>query len=167
MSCSFNSNKSNVSSAAAIGTYSNLQRYNSGCGLNFNGAGIAAPANASVRSGFYIVPNYGAISYNALTAKEDSCASSSGYFGIETAYGPNSGQQCNTQYIQSGCGEGGQLGNSRWKCGEGDNVKKCIKADDNKQVDPGNPDVYERRWMGNPAECQKVCFDAPHRKKMI
>ena len=164
-SCAFNSNKSNVSSAAAIGTYSNLQRYNSGCGLSFNGAGIAAPANASVRSGFYMVPNYGSITYDALTAKENSCSSGTGYFGIETAYGPNSGAQCATEYIQSGCGEGGQLGNSRWKCGEGNNFQKCIKTQDHKQDDPNSEYVYDRRWTGNPMECQQACKVAPHNKR--
>lgn len=167
MSCAFNSNKSNVSPAASIGTYSNLKNYNSGCGLNFNGFGISAPANASVRSGFYMVPNYGPPTYDALTSKEGSCSNGVGYFGIEDAYGFNSGQPCNQQYIQSGCGQGGQLGQVGWKCGDKKNTRgTCVNADD---IDPAHPvdnetaGIYDKRWVGSPTACNQACGAVPRK----
>ena len=53
--------------------------------------------------GHYVVPNYSAIGYNALT-HGGATPSCSGYFNIASAYGANAGN-CNTQYMNSSCNQ--------------------------------------------------------------
>ena len=162
-SCSFNYNKSNVSAAASSGSYSNLRTYNSTCGLNFDGNSIPAPAISSIRSGYYMVPKYGGITYDALTSRDGRCTNGSGYFGIETAYGENSGAPCNQAYIQSGCGNPEPLGDNYWRCDGEDGSGSCV---------PSTRDFYDSHkkggkvWRGNPVECMNTCGSAaPARRR--
>ena len=78
-------------------SYVNLSNSNS------NSAGsLGSPAvPPHTVTGTYIVPNYGAIGYGALT-HDSSAPSCSGYFNITGAYGQNA-SQCNTQYSRSSC----------------------------------------------------------------
>jgi hypothetical protein len=82
-------------------SYTNLQNYNSS-----TAGSLGHPAERSVRattvSGNYVVPNYSAIGYNALTHGEQ--GSCSGYFNITSAYGANA-NNCNTQYSNSPCNQ--------------------------------------------------------------
>jgi hypothetical protein len=77
--------------------YTTLNNYNS------SAAGtLGQPAvPATTTSGHYIVPNYSAIGYSALTHDTNS-PSCSGYFNITNAYGA-SANNCDTQYSQSPC----------------------------------------------------------------
>jgi hypothetical protein len=78
-------------------SYTNLQNYNSSAAGTL-GKPAVPPTTVS---GSYVVPNYSAIGYNALThdAKGPSCT---GYFDITTAYGAGAAN-CDTQYSSRAC----------------------------------------------------------------
>jgi len=78
-------------------SYVSLSNYNS------SSAGtLGSPAaNPNTVTGTYVVPNYAAIGYGALT-HDASSPSCSGYFDIQTAYGANA-NACDTQYSSSKC----------------------------------------------------------------
>ena len=80
-------------------SYVNLSNYNS------TSAGtLGSPAvPPTTVSGHYVVPNYSAIGYGALT-HDSSMPSCSGYFNIQNAYGANAAQ-CDTQYSQRPCNQ--------------------------------------------------------------
>lgn len=80
-------------------SYVPLKDYNS---TTPGSLGSPAVPSATV-SGYYVVPNYAAIGYSALT-HDASSPSCSGYFNIQDAYGANAAQ-CNTQYSQSPCNQ--------------------------------------------------------------
>jgi hypothetical protein len=77
--------------------YANLSSYNSSVP-----GSLGSPAvPATTTSGVYVVPNYSAIGYSALT-HDAAIPSCSGYFNISNAYGADAAN-CNTQYSQSPC----------------------------------------------------------------
>ena len=81
-------------------SYVNLSNYNS------SSAGTMGHPDSGSRStvtGSYVVPNYGAIGYSALT-HDSSVPSCSGYFNITSAYGQNA-DTCNTTYSMSPCNQ--------------------------------------------------------------
>lgn len=80
-------------------SYVDLKSYNS---TSAGSLGSPAVPSATV-SGYYVVPNYSAIGYSALT-HDSSMPSCSGYFNIQKAYGVGA-DQCNTQYSQSPCNQ--------------------------------------------------------------
>ena len=80
-------------------SYVSLANYNSSAPGSLGSP--AVPTNTV--SGVYVVPNYSAIGYNALT-HDSSSPSCSGYFNIASAYGAGA-SQCNTQYHQSPCNQ--------------------------------------------------------------
>lgn len=63
---------------------------------------MGVPFQGKVSSGNYIVPQWGAIGYDALTNKVPNC---SGYFDVNSAYGSDAGN-CQTTYRTSLCGGG-------------------------------------------------------------
>ncbi len=74
--------------------------YGSGCSRN-----IQAPVPMTSVSGYYIVPAYSAIGYQALTAQgrsNDSCNAGGNYFTIMSAYGSRAAD-CQQQYMGSLC----------------------------------------------------------------
>ena len=74
-------------------TYASLCDYNQG--------GAMAPVPHGAATGKYIVPQYKAIGYDALShGGMGSCA---GYFNINSAYGQGAGK-CNQAYVTSLCG---------------------------------------------------------------
>lgn len=75
-------------------SYARLAAYN-------QGSQGGPPVPATTVSGVYVVPAYGAAGYNTLTAH--GVPSCSGYYNINTAYGPNSGQDCSTKFVQKLC----------------------------------------------------------------
>jgi len=86
-----------MSGHASSCSYTNLSNYN----VKSPGT-LGTPAvPPSVVSGYYVVPQYGSIGYDALT--HGTGPSCTGYFNITDGYGPNAGN-CNTQYMQSPCG---------------------------------------------------------------
>ena len=77
-------------------SYTSLSNYNSS-----SPGTLGAPAyKASTVVGSYVVPNYSAIGYGALT--HDVAPSCSGYFNITNAYGANAAN-CGTTYGISPC----------------------------------------------------------------
>ena len=80
-------------------SYVNLQNYNSQAAGTLGKPAVSR--NASAVSGYYVVPNYSAIGYNALThgQQQPSC---SGYFDITSAYGAGA-SQCDQQYSNRTC----------------------------------------------------------------
>ena len=73
--------------------------YRSLCGYNQGGAMAPVPQGAVV--GKYIVPQYNAIGYDALT--HGAGGNCGGYFNINSAYGGGSGK-CNQGYVTKLCG---------------------------------------------------------------
>jgi hypothetical protein len=80
--------------------YVSLSKYNSSSAGTL---GNPTYMKASDVVGHYVVPNYSSIGYNALTHGNTS-PSCSGYFSINSAYGPNAAN-CNTQYMNSPCNQ--------------------------------------------------------------
>ena len=79
-------------------SYTTLNNYNSS-----TAGSLGSPAySASTVKGYYVVPNYSAPGYNALTHGNDT-PTCSGYFNVTSAYGANAAN-CNTQYSQMPCG---------------------------------------------------------------
>ena len=79
---------------AQLGSY-----YGGGCSRP-----IKAPVPMTNVSGYYIVPAYSAIGYQALTAqgRGDSCNAGGNYFTIASAYGGEA-DNCQQQYMGSLC----------------------------------------------------------------
>lgn len=77
------------------GCYQSLSTYNQ------QNPGTQPPVSSKTVVGHYIVPAYGAISYDALThgRSQPSC---SGYFNITRAYGRDAAA-CNQRYLQRLC----------------------------------------------------------------
>lgn len=76
---------------------------------NYNGGGcsrgIQAPVPMSSVTGYYIVPAYSSIGYQALTSQgrgNDPCNSGGNYFTIANAYGMGA-DSCQQQYMGSLC----------------------------------------------------------------
>ena len=82
---------------------------NDGCNYSRLGGyrygGIRAPVPTSTVTGYYVVPNYSAPGYSALThGPTGGCGdSSNGYFQIGKAYGYGA-NNCSTTYSASLCG---------------------------------------------------------------
>ena len=81
-------------------SYVSLSNYN---GVQRNARSVGMPhVPASTVSGFYVVPQYGTIGYNALTHGDSpSCA---GYFDITNAYGKGA-ENCSTEFKQRMCNQ--------------------------------------------------------------
>lgn len=75
--------------------------YNTLCSYNQNGAMAPVPSNVRAVSGKYVVPQWGALTNDALT--HGGAGSCGGYFNITSAYGKGAGQ-CNQAYVTSLCG---------------------------------------------------------------
>lgn len=88
----------NYASGGASCAYAPLSQYSGEYSMG-------VPFQGKVTSGAYVVPTWGAISYDSLTSKVPSC---SGYSDINSAYGANAGN-CNTTYRTSLCGGGSQM----------------------------------------------------------
>ena len=88
---------SNVSVNGPSCSYASLGGYN---GTKKGGVGHPQVAPTTV-VGTYIVPDYGAIGYNALTFGGPTCA---GYPDITTAYGKGA-SNCNTKYMSRLCNQ--------------------------------------------------------------
>ena len=93
---------SNVSVNGPACSYASLQNYN-----GINGSGNYGKGNVgqpivppTTVLGTYIVPNFGGISYDALT--HGSAPGCAGYFNIVGAYGKDAAN-CNTQFSQRLC----------------------------------------------------------------
>ena len=86
-------------------SYTTLNNYNSS-----TAGSLGSPAySATTVKGYYVVPNYSAPGYNALTHGNDT-PTCSGYFNVTSAYGANAAN-CNTQYSQMPCGNSMMKGN--------------------------------------------------------
>ena len=135
-----------------MSSYKTLNAYNSCSGLTYNNKGIPVPVKTNGSSGFYVVPSYDGISYDALS--KDS--SGVGYYNIKTAYG-NGSENCNQTYLQSACG-GGELlppqKGSSFRCNV--DKKECEPTDYIKDEILTGP-LSERRYNGNPLLCKKDC----------
>ncbi len=79
-------------------SYQTLNTYSNNGGLKFAGNNIPT---ATASSGYYLVPDYGNIGYDALT--NSGGPSGNKYFTIKDAYGKNSNESCGTKYNQSAC----------------------------------------------------------------
>ena len=90
-------NNSNISVNGAYSSYVSLGDYN---GVRRGGIGHPQ-VSATTVTGTYIVPEYGAIGYNALTFGGPTHA---GYPDITAAYG-KSASNCNTQYMSRLCNQ--------------------------------------------------------------
>ena len=81
-------------------TYATLGTYNSpSCGT------LASARSAEATSDYYVVPEYSAPGYEALThgvTGNEKCQGANGFFNINQAYGAGAGQ-CNQQYYKSPC----------------------------------------------------------------
>ena len=88
MSSEYNNNTSGSSSCS----------YQTLCAYNSNGA--MAPVDPKQTVGVYVVPQWGAISNDALT--HGGAGNCGGYFNIQSAYGANAGK-CNTEYATTSC----------------------------------------------------------------
>lgn len=87
-----------VGSACSFATLGN---YNNSNPNNNNGMMNQVPAqmNTIKTSGVYIVPDYSAPGYDALTKGGSSC---SGFLNILDAYGPNA-NKCSQKYLMKLC----------------------------------------------------------------
>jgi hypothetical protein len=92
-----NFENSNASVNGPSCSYANLGNYN-GTSKRAMGHPQVAPTTVA---GSYIVPDYGAIGYNALTLGGPSCA---GYPDIQKAYGAGA-SNCNTKYMNRLCNQ--------------------------------------------------------------
>ena len=84
-------------------SYTNLSNYNQ---KSAGTLGTPAVPPTTV-SGSYVVPNYGAIGYNALS-HDSTTPSCSGYFNICNAYGgcdSQGGFNCGTSFSRSACNQ--------------------------------------------------------------
>ena len=92
------SENSNVSVNGPSCSYNSLSNYN-----GYSKRGMNHPQVApTTTSGMYIVPDYAAIGYNALShGGSPSCA---GYFTINSAYGVNA-NNCSTKYMKRLCNQ--------------------------------------------------------------
>ena len=123
-----------------------------GCYLGSNPT--MPPVNPGTTQGMYVVPNYSAIGYDALTHGNNgsSCGS---YFNINDAYGTNFNTGFSTRLCDSGCGGGGRKpgGGIAWRCApnhpEG---AQCI------QVHPGTPGgpTYRHKKQCEQAGCENI-----------
>tara|TARA_Y100000389_G_scaffold123524_2_gene120844 strand:- start:1714 stop:2013 length:300 start_codon:yes stop_codon:yes gene_type:complete len=92
----------NAVNTSAPCAHATLSTYNQTSGNNMNG-NMGSPPMSSVASnvsGFYLVPNYQAPGYDALT--HGGKGSSSGFFSITHAYGANA-DKCSTKYLRKIC----------------------------------------------------------------
>ena len=80
-------------------SYVNLQNYNSQYAGTLGKPSVGAAARAV--SGYYVVPSYSAIGYNALTHGQEQ-PSCNGYFNITSAYGAGA-NDCDQQYGNRSC----------------------------------------------------------------
>ena len=87
------SENSNVSVNGPACSYNSLSNYNGTSKRSINHPQVAP----GTTSGYYIVPDYSAIGYNALS--HGSAPSCAGYFTIDGAYGKNS-NNCSTKYMK-------------------------------------------------------------------
>ncbi len=87
---------SQTSPAGPVLSYSHLEKYNAPTNALGNngstGSPFVGPNNSTSMS--YVVPEFRAITYDALT---HGLAPTTGYFNITSAYGAGAGN-CNTQY---------------------------------------------------------------------
>ena len=95
-----NSEYSNVSLGGGACSYANLSNYNMTNPNMTNGMMNPVPANPSAlqTAGLYLVPNYGAPSYDTFGSK----GSCSGFLNITDAYGKGA-NNCSTQYLKKIC----------------------------------------------------------------
>ena len=80
-------------------SYVSLSNYNS----SSPGTLGSPEANRNTVTGSYVVPNYSAIGYGALT-HDASTPSCSGYFSVTSAYGEGA-NNCQTQYSNVPCNQ--------------------------------------------------------------
>ena len=92
------SENSNVSVNGPVGSYANLSNYN---GYTKRGLNHPQVAPTTTR-GYYVVPDYSSIGYNALTHGE--LPSGAGYYTIDGAYGKGA-NNCSTKYMQRLCNQ--------------------------------------------------------------
>lgn len=132
-----------------------------GAGCDYNHLGnylgsnnMMAPATAGQISGVYIVPQYGAIGYDALThGDSNNCGS---HFTITDAYGAGAGM-CNTSYttrLCGGCGGGGGgpgQGLQGWTCDTSSGSPKCTA------VHKGTRAPLGKKLYPNAFQCQAGC----------
>ena len=78
-------------------SYTNLANYNASAPGTLGQP--AVPASTVI--GMQVVPNYAAPGYDTLT-HGGAAPSCSGYFTVQSAYGPNAAE-CNTQYYNRPC----------------------------------------------------------------
>lgn len=114
---------------------------NTSCKYNNLGSYNDNSIRPNVNTGYYVVPSWGSIGYNALT--HDNQGSCGGYFNIQSAYGYGS-SNCNSPYTNMLCGScvGKGLG---WKCDQ--SSKQCIQ----------NGHLGTRGTFGNKNECEQNC----------
>jgi hypothetical protein len=91
-------NNSNVSVNGPSCSYTNLANYNTSS-KGHMGHPQVSPTTVV---GTYIVPEYGAIGYNALTHGD--APTCGGYFDITSAYGKTA-NNCNTKYMNRLCNQ--------------------------------------------------------------